>query len=278
MPFVPVPKDLAKVKTKVAFNLTARQLICFGAGGLIGVPAYMLTRNSLGNEAAALLMIGLMLPFFLFGIYEKDGQPLEKVLGHFIRAQFLAPKVRPYQTDNLYAALERLNHHEKEVHAIAKTAGKAGKKSASRKKTAQKDKADLRDTIRLTPNAKLTSRQKRRLSASVQKAKRDGKIPRTAQQTIPYREMCRDGICVVSERFFTKQVQFYDINYQLAQNEDKNLIFENWCDFLNYLIPPSGFSFLSSISPPIWRNSASPSISPTRRTLSTPSGRNIRIC
>jgi len=138
MPFVPVPKDLARVKTKVAFNLTQRQLICFGAGGLIGVPAYMLTRNSIGNEAAALLMIGLMLPFFLFGIYEKDGQPLEKVLGHLIRAQFLAPKVRPYQTDNLYAALERLNHHEKEVHAIAKTAGKAGKKSASRKKTAQK--------------------------------------------------------------------------------------------------------------------------------------------
>lgn len=96
MPFVPVPKDLTRVKTKVAFNLTQRQLICFGAGGLIGVPTYILTRGSIGNEAATLLMIGLMLPFFLFGIYEKDGQPLEKVLGHFIRAQFLAPKVRPY--------------------------------------------------------------------------------------------------------------------------------------------------------------------------------------
>ncbi len=43
-------------------------------------------------------MVGLMLPFFLFGIYEKDGQPLEKVLGHFIRAQFLCPKVRPYHS------------------------------------------------------------------------------------------------------------------------------------------------------------------------------------
>ena len=85
MPFVPVPKDLARVKTKVAFNLTQRQLICFGAGGLIGVPTYMLTRNSIGNEAAALLMIGLMLPFFLFGIYEKDGQPLEKV--HFVNVE-----------------------------------------------------------------------------------------------------------------------------------------------------------------------------------------------
>ncbi|MDE7261507.1 MAG: PrgI family protein [Oscillospiraceae bacterium] len=138
MPFVPVPKDLARVKTKVAFNLTQRQLICFGAGGLIGVPAYILTRGGIGNEAAALLMIGLMLPFFLFGIYEKDGQPLERVLGHFIRAQFLVPKVRPYQTENMYAALERMNHHEMEVTAIAKKAGKAGKKSASRKKTAQK--------------------------------------------------------------------------------------------------------------------------------------------
>jgi len=138
MPFVPVPKDLARVKTKVAFNLTRRQLICFGVGGLTGVPAYILTRSSIGNEAAALLMIGLMLPFFLFGIYEKDGQPLEKVLGHFIRARFLSPKVRPYQTENMYATLERLNHHEKEVNTIAKKTGKPGQKSASRKKTARK--------------------------------------------------------------------------------------------------------------------------------------------
>ncbi len=116
---------------------------------------------------------------------------------------------------------------------LQKKQEKQAKNLQAAKRQHKKDKADLRDTIRLTPDAKLTSRQKRRLSASVQKAKRDGKIPRTAQQTIPYQEMCRDGICVVSERFFTKQVQFYDINYQLAQNEDKNLIFENWCDFLN---------------------------------------------
>ena len=138
MPFVPVPKDLAKVKTKVAFNLTKRQLICFGAGGLVGIPTYIFTRGSIGNDAAALLMIGLMLPFFLFGIFEKDGLPLEKVLGYFIRSQFLVPKVRPYRTENLYAALERLDNHDKEVKIIAKKAGKTGKKSASGRKTAQK--------------------------------------------------------------------------------------------------------------------------------------------
>lgn len=84
------------------------------------------------------------------------------------------------------------------------------------------------------PDAKLTGAEKRRLAAAIKKAKRSGRLPQSAQQTIPYKEMCRDGICVVNDHYFTKQVQFYDINYQLAQNEDKNQIFENYCDFLNY--------------------------------------------
>ncbi|HJB90763.1 MAG TPA: conjugal transfer protein TraE [Candidatus Eisenbergiella merdigallinarum] len=88
--------------------------------------------------------------------------------------------------------------------------------------------------MHLTPDKKLTGSEKRRLEAAVKKAKRDGRLPKTAQQTIPYKEMCRDGICVVNDRYFTKQIQFYDINYQLAQNEDKNQIFESYCDFLNY--------------------------------------------
>ena len=136
MPFVPVPKDLTKVKTKVAFNLTKRQLVCFGGGALVGIPAYILTRSSIGNDTAVMLMIGLMLPLFVFGIYEKDGQPLEKVLGHFIRARFLWPQTRPYQTDNLYAAVERQNNFDKEAVILDQTAKKSGKKSAKRKKAA----------------------------------------------------------------------------------------------------------------------------------------------
>ena len=88
--------------------------------------------------------------------------------------------------------------------------------------------------IRLTPDAKLTGAEKRRLTAAFKKAWKDGKVPRTAQQTIPYQEMCRDGICVVNDHYFTKQIQFFDITYQLAQNEDKNQIFESYCEFLNY--------------------------------------------
>ena len=136
MPFVPVPKDLTKVKTKVAFNLTKRQLICFGLGGLVGIPTYIFTRGSIGNESAALLMIGLMLPFFMFGIYEKDGLPLEKVLKNFVSVSFLRPPNRPYQTDNGYAALMRQHELDKEVDELEnKTAGKAGEEPANRKKS-----------------------------------------------------------------------------------------------------------------------------------------------
>jgi len=139
MPFVPVPKDLTKVKTKVAFNLTKRQLICFGGGALVGVPTYIFTRGSSGNETSALLMIGLMLPFFLFGIYEKDGQPLERMLGHFIRTQFVYPKTRPYRTENMYSVLS--NNTNEEAKSIGKqTAGKAGKTPVSRAKTAKSGK------------------------------------------------------------------------------------------------------------------------------------------
>ena len=65
----------------------------------------------------------------------------------------------------------------------------------------------------------------------------------SAQQSIPYREMAKDGICRVQDKYYSKSIRFYDINYQLAQNEDKNAIFENWCDFLNYFDSTIHFQF-----------------------------------
>ena len=103
MPYVSVPNDLSKIKTKVAFNLTKRQLVCFGGAALVGVPSYLFTRSALGNTAALFLMLGIMLPAFLLAMYEKDGLPLEKVVKNIIRARYLRPGVRPYQTGNIYA-------------------------------------------------------------------------------------------------------------------------------------------------------------------------------
>ena len=80
---------------------------------------------------------------------------------------------------------------------------------------------------------RLEKKEKERRKKEKQRRKQ-AKIPRTAQQSIPYLRMFRDGICQVTKTFFSKTIQFYDINYQLALNEDKTTIFENYCDFLNY--------------------------------------------
>lgn len=143
MPYVPVPKDLTKVKTKLVFNLTKRQLVCFGLGGVIGVPVYLFSRASIGNETAAVLMIGLMLPFFAFGIYEKDGQPLEKVLMNFVGAVFLRPQVRPYRTNNGYAALVRQAEINKEAERIEQE--REGKKQG-KGRTDKKDIVSAKDS------------------------------------------------------------------------------------------------------------------------------------
>lgn len=118
MPYVTIPKDLSRIKNKLVFNLTKRQLISFSLAGGIGIPFYLFSRSVIGGDVAAFLMIALMLPFMAFGVYEKDGQPLEKILYHMIRARFLLPRIRVYQTDNLYSALERQEKIDKEVMEI----------------------------------------------------------------------------------------------------------------------------------------------------------------
>ena len=107
MAYVTIPKDLSRIQSKVLFGLTKRQVICFGAAALVGVPLFFLAKASLGTTTAALCMILVMLPFFLFAMYEKNGQPLEVFLGHLIQNKFIRPKVRIYQTNNLYSALVR---------------------------------------------------------------------------------------------------------------------------------------------------------------------------
>ena len=107
MAYVNVPNDLNKIKTKLAFNLTKRQLICFGTAAVVGIPTYLFTRSAIGNMGAMLLMIVLMLPCFLFAMYERDGLPFEKVLRNIIRSTILWPRTRPYKTENLYKYLEK---------------------------------------------------------------------------------------------------------------------------------------------------------------------------
>ena len=118
MAYVPVPKDLTRVKSKLLFNLTKRQIVCFGLGALVGVPLFFLTKEAIGVSMAAALMIIVMLPFFMFAMFERHGQPLEVLLKHFIEARFIRPRKRVYQTDNFYAAIEQNIQNKREVRKI----------------------------------------------------------------------------------------------------------------------------------------------------------------
>ena len=118
MAYVSVPKDLSTVKTKVVFNLTKRQLICFSAALAVGLPVFFLTKDSTGTSSSTLMMIFTMLPLFMLAIYEKHGQPLEVILKHYIEVRFLKPKQRPYKTNNFYALLMRQDKLDKEVKHI----------------------------------------------------------------------------------------------------------------------------------------------------------------
>ena len=120
-----------------------------------------------------------------------------------------------------------------------KEAKRAAREEKRRKKGSRKSGSQRKDK-KSTPN----KRTEKKHSYSEQKSS-TGKVRCTnvkrkqernisAQNSIPYREMAKDGICRVQEKYYSKTIRFYDINYQLAQNEDKNAIFENWCDFLNY--------------------------------------------
>ena len=95
-------------------------------------------------------------------------------------------------------------------------------------------KISTRRYIVLSEKRKLTREEKRQIEAAIARAKNQDKKKKSAQDSIPFERMFPDGICRVNSGYFTKTIQFQDINYQLSQNEDKTAIFEGWCDFLNY--------------------------------------------
>jgi hypothetical protein len=104
------------------FNLTKRQLICFSVAAAVGTPVFFLTKSSLGLSTAAILLVVNMLPFIFYALYEKDGQPAEKNLGHVVKSMLLRDKVRPYRTNNLYAVIQQEIKEQEELQIDQKTA------------------------------------------------------------------------------------------------------------------------------------------------------------
>lgn len=143
--YAAVPRDLSRVKSKILFNLTKRQLFCFSLAAIVGLPVFFLTKKTGNVSFASLCMIVVMMPFFLLAMYEKDGEPLEVILWHIIQAKWIRPKIRLYETDTFYEILIRQEELEKEVQHIVfekETKGNrakgSGKSKQNRTKTNQK--------------------------------------------------------------------------------------------------------------------------------------------
>lgn len=102
MAYVDVPKDLTNIKTKFIGNFTKRQCLCFGLGIVVGFPGYFIAKAAIGTTGAFYVLIALMAPFFLFGIAEKDGLPLEVYLVNIIRHTLVYPQIRRAETENIY--------------------------------------------------------------------------------------------------------------------------------------------------------------------------------
>ncbi|WP_026653616.1 PrgI family protein [Butyrivibrio proteoclasticus] len=131
--YISAPRDFSKVKSKVFFNLTKRQIICFSLGAMIGVPTFFLIKRFGNVTVATLGMMISMMPLFFLAMYEKNEQPLEVYIEHFIEATFKRPKIRPYKSENYYALLEILAGQEREMNDKTISEGKEKERSAGQR-------------------------------------------------------------------------------------------------------------------------------------------------
>ena len=131
--YISAPRDFSKVKSKVFFNLTKRQIICFSLGAMIGVPTFFLIKRFGNVTVATLGMMISMMPLFFLAMYEKNEQPLEVYIEHFIEATFKRLKIRPYKSENYYALLEVLAGQEREMNDKTISEGKEKERSAGQR-------------------------------------------------------------------------------------------------------------------------------------------------
>ena len=171
-------------------------------------------------------MMFVMLPFFLLAMYEKHGQPLEKIMGNIIRVTVIRPRQRPYRTNNFYAVLQRQKISTRRCHTLF---------TAIKNWLHQLFGKNEEKAVQPVKTKKLTRAERKQIEAAIARANRTDKKEKSAQDSIPYQRMWPDGICRVTDTRYTKTIQYQDINYQLSQNEDKTAIFESWCDFSELL-------------------------------------------
>ncbi len=246
MAYVNMTKDFSDLKKPIAgLGITKRQLLAFLIGAGFGLPVFFLLKFVLKLDVTASLM-GLMtvsMPVMMLLLYKKDGMYMEKHIGFYYETHFKRNTDRPYRIDNLYDLMLREEKLQEEVERIV-FKGKAKEEIAQIKASGETTELQFDKTKIVVPLKGPISREtKRELEKAVRKAKAGGKIPASAQESIPYKIPYEDGIFESDDGYFTQTIAFEDITYQLLDNDPKNVLFERWCTLINYFSPEIHFQF-----------------------------------
>ena len=234
MAYVSVPKDLTAIKSKLILGLTAKQLGLIGAGLAVAVPVFFFVNPRFeGVTEAAFLAMLCIFPFAFFGFFERDGLPADRWLYVFLRKIVWQSK-RPYKTQNFVSFFPFGKDSLKDVAGLAGPEVVGGtmvsfsapkpKKNAGGKEEKTKKDSKVPD--------KKSAKKPGILDLLFGKGKKDS--PKTAQETLPFKTIYRDGVCEMPGGLYSKSIVFGDINYQLSQPEDQQNIFNRYCKFLNY--------------------------------------------
>lgn len=250
MAYINMTKDFSQVKkTLPGLGFTKRQLIAGLVSLAIGVPVFFLFKVKLGMDVtlSATALCVSAAPFAFCILFKKDNLGVEKWAKYFYEAHFLRNSERTYMTDNLYEIMNRQIDLEKEVERIVfkgksrdeiqklKAEGASSEVALGRGKHKRK--------IRIPLKGHIDPKVKKELEKAVAKAKIKGELPESAQDTISYKKPYEDGIFESADGYYTMTIAFEDITYQLLDNDPKNILFERWCNLLNYFDPDVHFQF-----------------------------------
>lgn len=244
MAYVKITKDFSEVKRTIpGIGMTKRQVFAFLSGAIIGIPVFLLLRNFVDTTKAITGMAITAFPVIFGILYKKDGMNIEVHLKYFYETHFVRNTERPYQTNNLYDLLQYEKEWQKEVERIV-FQGKTKKEIEKIKAAGESTQVKIGKKKIVVPlKGPIDFRTKKELEKAVKKAKIKGYIPESAQDTIPYKIPYEDGIFESDDGYYTQTIAFEDINYELLDNEPKNILFERWCNLINYFDPEVHFQF-----------------------------------
>lgn len=231
MAYVTIHKDITNVAKTTPIGLTYVQTICLAVGGILGFGLYFLTSEKLGSGLASLLMMVSAAPFVFLGMYkDRTGKNFFELLPYIYGLYFKTNGERPYVSENIYSAMERQAELDSSIKKIIKKDKEKQKRQGKQKKgTLKPPKKGKTESEEGYVASKEAQKELNELTGRYKKSSKN----KSAQDTIPYRAAYKSGIIQLSEEQWSKTIEFFDTSYSIASVNDKNKIFDTWCNLLN---------------------------------------------